>query len=394
MSKKPRKQGLNARAAINQIKIDTLPSFVYSGTADILPYGLDNQYPTRILDAIKKSPTAKGCVRKLSDFVFGQGIAQNIVVNRLGETLNDIIQQCIFHGYTSLGGYGLHFNFNALGLISEVFFVSPEYIRIHRNLQKYEYGIWSTGNASVFANWNNVSVDKFDMHDIDFKLHTCEGGAEKYAGQLLFYVNEQELYPISPLDSASISANFEKEAQIYPLANIKNGFSGNTIIKVPTMGQAEYDEQGNLVKDADDVVSVEKNLSRLHGSERAGSSLVMSMPVNAAGEAKPYQVVEHLSPTNVDTMFVNQNAKAERDILKVFGMPMILLGVSDGGMFNEDNYNQAFNYKNADTEPHRKNIERIFSKWLPYSVFGLDRIEIRPLQMKQTSTSNAGLSTI
>ena len=68
-------------------------------------------------------------------------------------------------------------------------------------------------------------------------------------------------------------------------------------------------------------------------------------------------------------------------------MPMTLLGVPDNGMFNEDSYVEAFNYKNADTEPDRQRIEREFRQLLEASVFNIEDPKIIPLAMKEKSST-------
>lgn len=366
---------LNTRVSLNRLKIDALPQMIFRGSADIIPWGADNNYPHRILSTIKKSPTALGCIKRQSEFIFGNGdISGNgeKVVNRNGETLNDIVWQCVRHGYAPLYGFGLHFNFNALGQISEIFFVSPDYIRKCRNLQEVEYGIWNQDNY-LYQNEKNIRIDVFSgIADVREKM---EDDVLNYRGQIAMFAKDAEIYPTSPLDSAIISAAYEMEAQLYPYANIKNGFSGNTIIKYPSLLQGE---------DADkEAGKIQEDIRRLHGSENAGSSLVLAVPTNANGEMSSAKIVEHLSPTNVDNLFVNQNAKAENDILKVFNMPKILLGVNDSGMFNEASFNDAFNYKNSDCEIDRKAIERFFNKFLKYSIFGINSINLSPLNLRK-----------
>jgi hypothetical protein len=371
--KKTFKTGISTKAAINQIKVDSLPYSYYNGREEIIPYGTDNLYPDRIIEAIKKSPTARGCAKREAEFIFGQGIRNDIIVNRHGETLNDVIRQFIFDGYSQLGGGGIHLNFNLLGQICEMFFVSYEFIRRHKTLNKVEYGIWREDSQSVFLDQNNKTV--FTYNPEKFIEQVIEsGGFYNYNGSVCLYSKNVGLYPDSPIDSASISASFEREAQVYPYANIKNGFSGNTLIKLPTMSDGDEAD--------DEADSLSERIKDLHGAEKAGSSIVTTVPVNSEGEARPFQMVEHLSPTNVDGMFEKQNYKAENNILKCYTMPGILLGVPSEGMFNEASFNDAFNYKNADTEGDRKNIERFFSKILSNSVFGIDKFEIVPLEMK------------
>jgi len=378
---------INSKAAINKIKIESLPYFYFSGNSDILPYGNDNFYPSRIVDARRKSPTASGCTKRWSEFIFGNGLKDGkglIVVNRDGETLNDIIEQVVRHGYCSLYGFGLHFNFNSLGQICEIFFVDLEYVRKHRSLDKVDYGIWRE-KGQYYTEFQHITVDLYD-HEYAFEK-IKQHGIQEYKGQLYFYAKDRELYPTAPIDSVVISASYEKESQIYPYANIKNGFSGNTIIKMPSLAMGEDAQK--------EVDTLQENIESMHGSEQAGSSLVVPIELNKDGEVKDFKMIEHLSPTNVDGLFTNQNLKAENDILKVFNMPKVLLGVSDSGMFNQASFNDAFNYKNEDCEFDRKIIERQFNEIITKTIWSdLGTIEMNPLNMKGAENTIVAVDTV
>jgi hypothetical protein len=135
-------------------------------------------------------------------------------------------------------------------------------------------------------------------------------------------------------------------------------------------------------KSQKNVDKLTHDLSTLHGAENAGKSVVIPVTVDSEGKVQDFNMVEDLAPTNIDTLFVNQNAAAANNLLKTFTMPEILLGISSQGMFNEASFNDAFNYKNADTEMDRKIVEREFNKWLDVSIFPVGDVEIVPLEMK------------
>ena len=364
---------LNSKAAINRIKVESLPYFVFAGDSDIVPYGLDNLYPRRIIQAVKKSPTALGCIKRQSEFIFGQGLADghgDIIVNRDEETLNDIVSKAIRNGYSALGGFALHFNFNSLGQICEIFNIELEFVRKHKELRKVDYGLWREDNHSSLGR-EYITLDLYGKSDpvSGFALDGLD-----YKGQVFYFARDGEIYPTSPLDSAVISASYEKEAQIYTYANIRNGFSGTTIIKMPTVQTGD--------KAVQEAEQVQNNIQSLHGADRAGSSLVISVPVDADGAPKPFQMVENLSPTNIDGLFEKQNLKAEKDILKVYNMPGELIGIPASGAFSRAAYDDAFNMKNSDTEIDRNTVEREFNKFLDKSVFGVSEIELVPLKLK------------
>lgn len=395
--KKFRKGQIAAKAVVNEIKVNSLPSSVFANTTggEIVPYGLDNIYPQRIFDAISKSPTAKGCVKRLREFVFGLGTEGGAeIVNREGDTLNDVLSGAI-DSYSKYFGFALHFNFNIFGQITEISVVDLRFIRKTVGLKTAIIGEWALNTFATFQDIM-VEVDLYNPETLEERI-VLAGGIEKYKGQLLYFSADQQIYPTALLDSASTSANYEFESQIYTFANIKNGFSGNTIIKFPGMelGEESQEERGSdqLVdgldnqrdidnEDQNGVSKLQAELQALHGSENAGGSLVVQVPVSISGEFKDFKMVENLTPTNVDALFVNQNEKAENNILKVYTTPMILLGVASDGMFNQESFNDAFNYKNADTEGDRVVIERVFDSFLPRSVFVQSKINIIPLKMR------------
>lgn len=381
---------VKARAVINSIKIGSSPSSVFDNQGnDIIPFGMDNLYPQRIFDAISKSPTGRGCSKRLKEFVFGLGVdlGGEIVVNRDGDTLNDVIEESV-RLYSYHYGFAIHFNFNIFGQISEMTAIDIRYIRKDQELSKGIFAEWDIRQSS-FIHDEQTEVDLYDANNLKEKIAATEGGFKKYKGQLLYFSADQQIYPTAIIDSAAVSASYEEEAQIYPYANIKNGFSGNTIIKYPSMMTGtDSQEEFNGSDVSDQNISdnpadkLENQLGMMHGSENAGSSLVVQVPVGVTGEFKDFKMVENLTPTNVDGLFLNQNTKAENDILKVYTMPKILLGISDAGMFNEASFNDAFNYKNADTEGDRRIVERVFNSFLSRSVFGVNKINLIPLKMR------------
>jgi len=369
---------VNTRVALNKIKLDSLPSFYYTGKEDIIPFGIDNQYPQRIKGAIKSSPTSRGCAKRWAEFIFGYGSLVNPIVNRDGETLNDILWKVIRYGYVELYSFCLHFNYNALGQVCEIFCVKVEDVRKVRpydtDICKVEYGIWELFGANVLTG-NHEVINLYNRAKLREQIIEA-GGIENYKGQCYYFTRDGEIYAESPFDVISMSAEYEREAQIYTNANVQNGFSGTTLIKMPTFSGGEKAEK--------EAKKLQEDLESTHGSAKAGSSIVVSTPVNDNGTASDSKMVEHLSPANIDGLFVNQNAQAERNILKAINMPEILLGVSSQGMFNEASFNDAFDYKNSDSEADRKMIEREFNKFMKYSVWGIDKIEIVPLKMKKT----------
>ena len=265
--KKSTRAKFDSKAAINQMKIDALPYSYYSAASAIIPYGDDNLYPNRITKTVRKSPTAKGCIKRTSEFIFGQGLALGgeMVVNRDGDTLNKVIAQAV-KNYSEMNGFALHLNFNVFGEISEMFAVDLKYIRKSKNLKTAQYGLWEKNNrGATYLGSDFVEVDLYG--EVDPEKAIEENGLLNYKGQIYYFAKDFQIYPDSPLDSASISASFEKEVQVYQYATINNGFSGSGVLKVPVRGQGEQADKN--------IEAAQSNLESLHGAPRAGSFITM-----------------------------------------------------------------------------------------------------------------------
>jgi hypothetical protein len=390
---------ITSRAVINRVKIDSLPSFSFdTSTRDLIPFGADNLYPQRMFKAIAKSPTATGVIKRVVEFIFGHGLVEggDVVVNRDGQTMNDILMSCV-QSYAKYSGFAIHFNYNLLGEVVEWSMIDLRYVRKSKDLTKIIFGDFAISNA---ATDNTVEIDVFNPDKVKEQIAQCDDDIKGYKGQVFYWTSDFGIYPTSMLDTVSGYASYENESQVYQNANIQNGLSGSKILKYPEQlfGESSLSElesgnnpsienegkyPGDEVDNSDSSESkLEANLRNITGSDRAGSILVVKVPTGVSGEFKDFKLLEDISPTNVDDIFINQNEKAENSILKAGTMPKILLGISDSGMFNQASFNDAFDYKNADTEGDRKIIERVFAHLLESSVFNISNVEIEPLEMR------------
>ena len=190
---KPKEDGrLNGKVATNNIIIESLPYLSYGSDADIIPYGIDNMYPERMLKALRKSPTARGCASLFERFVFGQGFAggDEIIVNRMGETLNAVLSKSV-KNYSEMFGMAIHLNFNWMGQIIEMFSVDMDFPRKHKTLDKADLGFWVNGGS----NWTNnkVTLDLYGFRNPVTEMK--KKGYWQYNGQLFYFSKGDTIYP-------------------------------------------------------------------------------------------------------------------------------------------------------------------------------------------------------
>jgi len=340
-------------------------------------YGNNNTYPNDVKKSIERSPTAKGCVHLKKDYTFGLGVegADDIVVNRDGLTLNEVIETAVSN-YSMFQGYVLHFNFNVFGEIIEIQNVPFEFVRKHKDLTSAFYGTFDGG---------------FGKKDLEFPLYNSEnfkkevkekGGIKKHFGQLYYFKNNGHIYPLSNIHASFMSVKFEDSLQTFNYANIENGFSGSGILQIPHFND-----------DDEKVDEYEEKVKQMKGSKNAGSIIVISSPADLDGKANTGKLYESFSLPSVDKLYTNQERNAKINILEEFMAPEILLGVSNDGMFNQESFLDASDYYNKKTEADRQIIEKSINKFWEKTIFSkeLKEIKINPLEIddaRRNSTNN------
>ena len=117
----------NAKKPDNRIDVRYIQRFKMQG------YGNDNRYPQNLLDITSASGTAKLCLARYKKFVEGFGFSSDrisdLVVNRAGETMDDLLH-LVSTDLTNFGGLALHLNYNVLGQIVEINHIPFEQCRL------------------------------------------------------------------------------------------------------------------------------------------------------------------------------------------------------------------------------------------------------------------------
>lgn len=331
-----------------------------------IPWGRDNLQPNRTLNAVANAPTASGSSASYSDFIEGQGFLENgdIIVNREGHTLNDIlefaaIQRSIF------GGFAVHFNYNLLGQINEIQMVKMHLVRVGRELKTVIIQDWDLRQGTFLDN-------EFPIHGTAklSDLVEAAGGFSKFKGTVYFKPGNMDLYPSLFSDSAILSFEFEKDVQLTSLSFIKNGMKSSGVLKLPSQTNASE----NDVKD-------QQELEKLHEPGTAGSIISLTMPLNAEGDFSNTNLFESFDLPSIDKMFTNQVKTAKDFILSAYNMPEILLGISSKGMFNDASFSEAFTYFNGKTQKPRAKMEREFNSFMGDTVWDISDLEIIPLSL-------------
>jgi len=374
-------------ATVNTVEqavyVERLPNPLYlsRGSGNILLYGKDNLYPDKVESMAQRSQSCKTAIRTLGRFLAGQGFKEQggqdinkIIVNDDGETLFDILDHTSIE--KSKFGVPLHFNYNVLGEIIEIQEIPFKTLRWKKDFSRLVFTPdWS--KSGRFSKNDKIEFYKFNPETVQEEIAES-GGIENYPGQVLYWIPERkEIYPLATFDSVLDDVQFEHESGVYKLRNIQNGFSAN-YVEITPMALTSGKEQEDKIKD----------VQKSRGANNAGRTKVL--PLNAAfleamGSRK---IFEEIPRIGVDKLFEKQNSESRSNIYARFQQPPILNGIATNGMFNQESFQDAFHYYNSITEKDRQELERIFNLFMPFTIWGLDNLEIEPLNF-QSATAEA-----
>lgn len=327
-------------------------------------YDIDNLYPQRMKEIMNGSSYIKSCVNVIADFLNGEGWTQkgDTVINEYGQTFDDILE-LVALDYSIFKGFSLHFNFNGLGVITEIQYLPFEYVRLGLPNNR---GI--IDNVLVWDNWEESSYKNQNegSEPLSYPLfnpllaggQTIRGGR----GQVLYYTPKMFTYPLVSFDPVRDAGLTDKEIQTFMLANIKNGFLSTTLFKYPGTFQSDEERE-----------KIEEKVRGIKGSYNANSITLVEM----GDEQNQADIIEQIPANNNDRLFEQTGSKVMNTIIHNFAIPPALIGVMpDTGVFTQQAIRDSYIYMNTRTKTPRRTLERVFDKISP--LFGVKLGKIKP----------------
>ena len=318
---------------------------------DIITYGINNLYPQIVEEISLRSPTTKSSIKVLSKFLSGNGFSENgdMVINRLGQTLNDILK-IIRTDRAVFDGWSLHFNVNEIGGITEILPVKFKNVRYG---VPDDYGF--VYDVKLNINWEKhdplyarkrEEVQTFPLWSARNKVDINGESIEDFSGYVYYWTPTPNEYPLATFDSVLDSAQSNGEIQIFELSRIMNGFLGTSLFKYPSKIAGDK-ERAKITQD----------LHSLTGSANAGAVMLMEVPADFTGE-----LIEQIPANNDDRLFELTNETSQARIVSNFQIPPLLLGIQpNGGMFNQEQMEDSYVYMNTMTREDRASISEAFN---------------------------------
>ena len=318
---------------------------------DITTYGADNLYPQSAEEVALRSPTTKSSIQTLSKFLGGNGFEFNgdFVINRYEQTLNDLLR-LIRKDKATFDGWSLHFNVNEIGGITEILPVKFKNVR---------YGlpdkVGRHKDVKLNINWERDLAKQVDRTEIiqDFPLWNRRKEVEikdieEFNGYVYYWTPVLDEYPLATFDSVMDSCQSNGEIQVFELSRIQNGFLGTSIFK----------HQGKFASERERN-QMQADIHGLTGPENAGSVWMMEVPVDFEGT-----LLEQVPANNDDRLFELTNETSQKRIISNYQIPSLLLGIQEGGMFNQEQMADSYTYMNTMTREERASISDAFNKFL------------------------------
>lgn len=340
----------------------------------------DNLYNLRIEKVINNSPTAKRCSNMMAKYIVGNGIANEIVVNKKGETLNDIADLASNEISTQ---YGVFF-FISWTIDIDYDQLKPKFVptnlKVLDSIPLAKSKVDDDGFPGKIYQLNMIArkeqfkkVDKettwfYPYNDNpkvilaqmknDCKLKgilepTPADLVQNYRGQV-YYLNltPKYHYALPPWDSVYDDMDTEYRISRYNNTQARGGWLGKTIIK-------------KFGGDDDDDDSFNKTLKANLGSENAADVMVVDIPEGTTDDLAKAFVVDQLKPQFDDKLFESTKKSLRENIAGNFNnAPTVLLFSGDGSLFgtNSEMYLQAKRFYWEQNEYERFKLEKTLSK--------------------------------
>lgn len=231
----------------------TLKERKYEG---IISYDIDNNYPKRVREIIAGSTIGTSCCKVYRGFLYGKGFQdQNLakfIVNRYGLTADKLLKDsCNDYGYN--GGFAIHYNYDLNYERSDMSIVPIEQIR---------FTLPDTDNPGMYAvhkDWSSKRIEKKDIkyvHKYDPRPEVVKaqieksGGIENYNGQILYFSNNGEQYPIAIYDSALEDLITDYQAKLKKNRDITTNFMASHLLITNKIEEEDdsRDERSGLVE--------------------------------------------------------------------------------------------------------------------------------------------------
>lgn len=311
-----------ALSAIDPVLVNNIPEYKEEKvrSKNYISYGADNKYPQYLWDLYNKVASLQSIINGTVDFISGNDVKVNApgfeaVVNKKGETANDIVRKLAFD-YLVFGGYAFQVIRNLEGGIAEIYALDFMKVRSDEKNEVFYY-------CEDWSKWGAKSLvyPKFGINDNN------PASIFYYKGSIT-----RGVYPTPLYGAALIACELEKAINEFHLNNINNGFASNLIINFNN-GQPNEEQKKEIEQDVTEKFSGYQNAGRI----------MLSFNDSAENATK----VERLEGDDFDDKYSALAERSREQIFVAFRATPNLFGFPNQTTgFNEQEYASSFKLYN------------------------------------------------
>ena len=325
----------------------------------ILDYGIDNAYPQRMKELMKRSSSTEAAVKRYARFIRGNGFVNrdfsSVIVNSKGQRVRDILRMVI-SDFSIWNGFALRINYNLNLQIHSIFYLPFEWVRF--SIPDPDTGVIDT--VKIHPDWlaeKNSSERIFDIDQIqEVNMYNPDpdvirrqivkaGSFRQYKGQILYYTPEMMTYPTATFDAIQEDVDTDARISRFKNSNVKNKFMASHIVEYP--GEFEGDEErAKFIAD----------LSDFQGDEEAGNLFVVE---NNNTDKKI--TIHKVDVQDNDRLFEWHEESVKNNIRRHYMQPPVLAGeLTPGRLGTAQELQDAFEFYNSVTTDDRNIFEETF----------------------------------
>lgn len=340
----------------------------------VVPYDIDNAYPSRMERLINASVTAKSAAGMYARFLSGQGFADSAlndvivgVENYKKITALDLLRK-IARSFAYFNGVYIRAQYT--GYNTSAFRIEPfRYCRLGDtddrdfSAKVVIYNNWDKWRTNKIEKSKLLAVDVWNpiKEVIDAQVKAA-GSWGKWKGQIFYsFLDDEYIYPLSPIDPIKWDADTESQIAIFKNGELRRGFFLKYIM---------HHTKFNTDAEAEDFV---KKMQGFIGGGHEKAIMVLEGSFNDDGTVISGENVklEKIEKNINDKMFEGYETSTQNAIRKAFNaIPQILIEYEDSklGSTSGEALRQAADFYNAMTVENRMKItqifEEIFKSWI------------------------------
>jgi len=322
-----------------------VPVFKEQRSKDYIAYGEKNDYPEYLTYLFNKSPNHGAIITGKADYIFGKGFENgDIVINRLGDTLNDIAKK-INLDVEIYGGFRVEIIWNAAGKISDIYHVDFTTLRVGK-----EGGFW----------WKECWDIKNNREQ---PIFIPDFNPTQPTGSQIFSYNEyrpmSRYYPLPGYIQCNNAIETDIEISKFNLSSICNGMAPSKLIQ---FFKGEPPEEKKK--------EIELGFKRkFAGAENAGKFVLVFNDANSVNQTVQ---VDDLSGSDLDKMYIELSKSVQQSIFTGHKVTSgMLFGIKTEGQLGGDTELQTAYaiFQNTYSKPKADTLSKEVTSLMKFTAF-------------------------